>query len=103
MSNFDEDKLQSEEDADEDSYITLTDDEGNNVHFKFLDLVEYQGRNYDVLLPFDDLSDEVVILEVLDSDDSEMAEYMSVESEEILNAVFDEFKKRHADEFDFED
>lgn len=44
--------------------ITLTDEEGNEVQLEFLDLIEYQGQEYVVLLPMDDDDTEVVILQV---------------------------------------
>ena len=50
----------------EDNIVTLKDDEGNDVDFEFLDVVEYEGNDYVVLLPIEnengDEGDEVVIL-----------------------------------------
>lgn len=34
--------------------LTLHDDEGNEEQFEFLDLVEYQGKQYYILFPVDD-------------------------------------------------
>ena len=42
-----------------------------------------------------------MILEYEETEDEES--YISVESEEILNAVFEIFKEKFADEFDFTD
>lgn len=90
-------------DEDNENYITLTDDDGNEVSFEFLDLIEYKDHEYVVLLPFDDESDEVVILEIKETDDDpELQEYLSVDDEEILNAVFEIFKEKFKDEFNFE-
>lgn len=94
--NFDETDENSE------SYITLTDDNGEEISFEFLDRIELNGRNYAVLLPFDDEEGEVIILEILSGEEEDEEEYVSVEDEELLNAVFEEFKKRNADEFDFD-
>ena len=33
------------------SILTLTDENGNDVNFEYLDCIEYQGREYLVLLP----------------------------------------------------
>lgn len=84
------------------NYITLTDDDGEDISFEILDEIELSGRNFAVMLPFEDEDGEVIILEVASSDDSDEDEYFSVEDEELLNAVFEEFKARNADEFDFD-
>lgn len=94
--NFEE----SEEELE--NYITLTDDNGDDVSFEILDEISLNGKNFAVMLPFDDEDGEVVILEVVTSDDSDEEEYFSVEDEEMLNAVFEEFKNRNSDEFDFD-
>lgn len=85
-----------------DNTIVLIDEEGNEVNFEFLDLVEYEGQDYAVLIPADeeDESGEVVILKVEAINDEEDA-FEAVESEEILQAVFNIFKERFKDEFKF--
>jgi len=83
----------------------LNDEDGGEVRFEFLDLIELDGEEYVVLLPADDdESGEVVILKVEDDEgDDEMENYVGVESEETLEKVFEIFKDRFKDEFDFED
>lgn len=88
------------EEDDENSYMTLTDDNGEDVHFEVLDEFDYDNSKYIVLIPFEDLDDEVVILEVISS---EKNDYVSVTDDALLNELFNEFKKRNADIFDFED
>lgn len=87
--------------------VTLKDEEGNDVNFEFLDLIEYEGNNYVVLLPADEEaedSDEVVILKEEPSDEgSEEETYGSVEDEETLNKIFEIFKEKFKDEFNFVD
>ena len=48
---------------------------------------------------------EVVILKVEDTEgeNSEEESYVSVDDEEVLNQVFEIFKEKFKDEFDFED
>ena len=76
-----------------DNVILLNDEFGNEVKFEFLDLVSYEGEEYIVLLPADDDSEgTVVILRVDDSDDRDEENYVSVEDEAVLNAVFGIFK-----------
>jgi uncharacterized protein YrzB (UPF0473 family) len=81
--------------------ITLTDEDGNKVDFEFLDLVTYEDKEYVVVLPVDEDSDEVVIMQVEEIDD-ENESYSGVEDEDTLQAVFDIFKERNKELFDFE-
>lgn len=99
MSNFDE---FDEYDEELENYITLTDDEGNEFSLEFVDLIEYKEKEYAVFLPVDEESEEVVILEITESDDDEIQEYRSVEDEDILNEVFEIFKEKFKDDFKFE-
>ena len=86
----------------DDNIIVLNDENGNEVEFEFLDLIPYQGQEYVVLLPTDDEADEVVILQLEESgDDSES--YLGVEDESVVSAVFDIFKAKYKDEFNFVD
>ncbi|MBR2290559.1 MAG: DUF1292 domain-containing protein [Clostridia bacterium] len=93
-----------EENLDE-NIIILNDDEGNEVKFEFLDLIKYEEEDYVVLLPVpdgDDEDNEVVILKLEETDSDEEESYVSVDDEEILSAVFDIFKEKFKDEFNFE-
>ena len=85
------------------SIVTLTDENGNDVAFEYLDLIEYQGDEYVVLLPVEgNEDDEVIILKVEPIPGSEDEEsYVSVDDEETLFAIFDIFKEHLADDFDF--
>ena len=87
-----------------DNIIVLNDEEGNEVQFEFLDLIDYEGEEYVVLLPAEETEEaaEVVILQVEDTD-SEEESYISVEDEDVLNKVFEIFKDKFKDEFNFVD
>ena len=96
------------EGEDLDNIVILNDEDGNEVKFEFLDLVELDDEEYVILLPVIDdgveEEGEVVILKVEDTDeDSEEESYVSVEDEERLNKVFEIFKERFKDDFDFVD
>ena len=85
--------------------ITLTDSDGSDVDFEVLDIVPYKEHEYVVMLPVDDESDspEAVILELLEAEeDNEEDMLQGVEDEEILNAVFNLFMEKNADEFQFD-
>lgn len=92
-----------------DNIVILNDEEGNEVKFEFLDLVELDDEEYVVLLPVTEEGEEdegeVVILKVEDNDDEESEEesYVSVEDEDTLNKVFEIFKDKFKDDFDFVD
>ncbi len=92
-----------------DNIVILNDEEGHEVKFEFLDLIELDEEEYVVLLPVDDEGEEdegeVVILKVEDTDDEESDEesYVSVEDEEVLNKVFEIFKEKFKNDFDFVD
>lgn len=92
-----------------DNIVVLNDENGNEVKFEFLDLVELDDEEYVVLLPVSEEGEEeegeVVILKVEDNDDedSEEESYVSVEDEDVLNKVFEIFKEKFKDDFDFVD
>ena len=90
-----------EEMENEGALITLTDDEGNEVEFEFLDVIEYDGDEYIVLIENDEDADEVVILKI-NALDEETEEYVSIDDEEILQTVFDMFKKKYEGDINFE-
>ena len=84
----------------EESILTLTDENGEETRFEYLDCIEYEGTEYLVLLPEE--SDEIVILEV-EPVDEENENYIAVESEDILDAVYEIFKARYQDVLQFEE
>lgn len=91
-----------------DNIIILNDENGNEVKFEFLDLVELDEEEYVVLLPVSEEGEEdegeVVILKLEDTDeDAEEESYVGVEDEEVLNKVFAIFKEKYKDEFNFVD
>jgi uncharacterized protein YrzB (UPF0473 family) len=91
-----------------DNIVTLKSEDGKDVKFEFLDLIEYQGGNYVVLLPVSDdgseEGEEVVILkEEGITEDGQDESYASVDDEKVLNSVFEIFKDKFKDEFNFED
>ena len=93
----------------DDNIVVLNDEEGNEVQFEFLDLIDYEGEEYVILLPVaeteDAEADEVVILktEKVADENSDEESYVSVEDEEVLNNVFEIFKEKFKDEFNFTD
>ncbi|MBR3512225.1 MAG: DUF1292 domain-containing protein [Clostridia bacterium] len=95
------------EEFDEDlsNIIILNDENGEEVKFEFLDLIEYDSNEYVVLLPVDADEDdgEVVILQVEETENPDEESYISVNDDEVLMTVFNIFKEKFKDEFNFED
>ena len=85
------------------SILTLTDENGNDVEFEYLDCIEYQDKEYLVLMPVEEEeNNEIVILEV-EPVDEETENYLAVSDEAVLDAVYAIFKERFADVLTFED
>ena len=91
--------LQEEEQS---NILTLTDENGVDVDFEYLDCIEYEGSEYLVLMPAEELSTEIIILQV-EAVDEETENYLSVSDEATLNAVYAIFKDRYKDVLTFED
>ena len=95
-----------EEGEELDNIIVLNDENGDEIEFEFLDLIEYEGDEYVVLLPNDEDEEdagEVVILKLEDTDSEDEESYVSVDDEDVLKAVFEIFKEKFKDEFNFID
>ena len=86
----------------ETSILTLTDENGENLDFEYLDCIELEGKEYLVLLPADAVETEIVILEV-EPVDEENENYLSVDDEGVLNAVYNIFKEKYKDILTFEE
>ena len=90
-----------EEMENEGTLITLEDEEGNEIEFEFLAVVEYEGEEYIVLIENDEEADEVVILKI-NAIDEETEEYASIDDEELLDKLFDIFKSKYEGDINFE-
>ena len=87
--------------------MVLNDENGEESKFEFLDLIELDSEEYVVLLPVEEEEEdaddigEVVILKVEDTDSEDEGSYVTVDDEETLNKVFEMFKEKFKDEFNF--
>lgn len=86
----------------EESTLVLTDENGVDQEFEYLDCIEYEGKEYLVLIPAEEDANEIVILEI-EPVDEENENYLAVEDEAVLNAVYEIFKDRFKDVLTFED
>lgn len=82
--------------------LTLTDENGNETEFEYLDVIEYKGEEYLILLPTAEDNDEIVILQI-EPVDEETENYLAVEDEATLVAVYEIFKERYKDILTFAD
>ena len=83
-----------------DNFVVLTDEEGNEVEFEFLDSVEYGDATYVILLPTDD--NGVLIMELEETEDGEES-LLQINDPMIAEEVYAIFKEKNSDIFDFED
>ena len=86
----------------EEEVIELVDDDGNVIKFKLLDVTEYKGQKYTLLLaaePNDEIAeDEVVIFRL-----NEVEEVLEpIEDEKLLEEVF-EFYQQEVEAEDYEE
>ena len=84
----------------ETSILTLTDENGQDLDFEYLDCIAYQDKEYLVLMP--EGEDEIVIMEI-EPVDEENENYLAVEDEAVLDAVYGIFKEKFKDILTFED
>ena len=73
--------------------ISLTDENGEQADFEYMDCIEYNQTEYLVLLPVEE-ENSLVILQIQPVDE-EYENYLAVEDEQVLDAVYQSFKQRH--------
>ena len=81
-----EENLEQEQD---DGIIELVDDEGTVVKFRLLDVTEYKGEKYTLLLaaePNDDVEEDEVVIFTLNEEEQTLD---PIEDEQLLQEVFD--------------
>lgn len=81
--------------------IAFTDENGEEFPFEVIDRLTYQERQYVVMLPAEDPDcDEFLIMQAVPVN-REVEEYLVIEENEVLQAVFALFRERHAGEYQF--
>ena len=86
----------------EEELLVLTDENGNEQSFEYLDVIEYEGTEYLFLLPADQEDMEIVILEI-EPVDEENENYLAIEDEALLDTLYGIFKEKFKDVLTFED
>ena len=84
------------------SILSLTDENGVEQNFEYLDVMEYEGKEYLFLLPAEDETPQVLILEI-EPVDEENENYLAIEDTALLETLYELFKEKFKDVFTFED
>lgn len=92
-----------------DDILVLIDENGEEEEFEYIDSIQMDGNEYIVLTPLsqgeqnedEDFEEEVVILRV-DATKSGEESFVTIDDEDELDAVFEEFKNRMEEEFTLE-
>ena len=95
-----EEKLNENEVTDEDAneIIELIDDEGRVINFRLLDVTEYKGEKYTLLLaaePNDGIAEDEVVIFRLNEEEETLE---PIEDEALLEEVFDFYTQETEDE-----
>ena len=97
---MDDEKLNEELEEMETASIMLTDEDGKDTMFEFLDLIKYEENEYIVLSPIyeedEEIEDEghVVILRLDEETEDGGETYSSVDDDSIIEAVYNIFKDK---------
>ncbi|MBQ3520081.1 MAG: DUF1292 domain-containing protein [Clostridia bacterium] len=84
----------------DENILVLHDEEGNKERYEIIDTVEYDNRDFIVLLPLPEVGEPneemLYVLEVVeDLDDPEYDNYIGIEDDETIDAVFEIFKEQY--------
>jgi hypothetical protein len=107
---MDEEKLNEEIEEMETASIMLTDEDGKDTMFEFLDLIKYEDNEYIVLSPQyeegeepEDEEGHVVILRLDEETEDGGETYSSVDDDNIIDAVYTIFKEKWKNKYNFID
>lgn len=83
---------------DKDKIIVLLDENDEKIEFKCLDLFKFKDVNYIILSPVitTEEDDEIVIMKVEEDGDESVC--ISIDDEEELDDVYEEFRQRATDD-----
>lgn len=83
------------------NYCTLSTEE-EDFEVEVCDKVEFDNKSYVFMIPVDEPeSEDIYIMQENINDDD--YEYYPVEDDQLLNTLFEMFKKRNGEQFQFED
>lgn len=86
--------------------VVLIDDEGNELNFEIMDIIEYEGNQYAAGLDADADEDAeestVLIMKIVHANEEEDI-LEPVTDDNVLQSVFEIFKEHMDEEFEFEE
>lgn len=86
----------------ENNKITLTDEDGKEVEFEFIDSFDFEDNTYYVLVPLDgDKDDEYVILR-LEQDENGEDILSTIDDDDEFDRVADFFEDEYLSEIDYD-
>lgn len=91
-----------------DDIVVLVDENGDEVEFEHIDTIEMNGNEYVVLAPLEEEDteeqddEEVIILKIEHNEDGEDS-FVTIEDDDELDEVFNEFQARMEEEFGSEE
>ncbi len=90
-----------------DDIVILVDENGDEVEFEHIDTIDMNDNEYVVLAPLeeedeDQEDEEVIILKVEHNEDGEDS-FVTIEDDDELEEVFNEFQSRMEEEFGSDD
>ena len=87
-----------------DDIVVLVDENGDEVEFEHIDTIEMNGNEYVVLAPLEEEDadeqeeEEVIILKIEHNEEGEDS-FVTIEDDDELDEVFNEFQSRMEEEF----
>lgn len=95
--------MSEELEEEESELIELVDEEGKIIKFKLLDVTEYKGEKYTLLLaaePNEEIADDEVVIFRLNEEEQTLE---PIEDETLLEEVFEFYQQEEAEEEDFDE
>lgn len=92
-----------------DDIVVLVDENGEEVEFEHIDTIEMNDSEYVVLAPYteeetdEETDEEEIIILKVDHNENGEDSFVTVEDEDELDAVFEEFQARMEEEFGSEE
>lgn len=85
----------------ENDTIILTDEDGNESEFEFMDSFEFEGKTYYALVPVDDENGEYVLLR-LEQDENGEDILSTIDDDDEFDRVADYFEDEYLSEIDYD-
>lgn len=91
---------------DDDRIIELEDEDGTKERFLYLTTIDHEDRQFAILTPEEPENEEeeaIVILEILTTEDSDDIDLVSIEDDDLADAIFEKYTAMCEEEDEGED